>query len=98
MPTFTSTDKLAGNTASNITQNWTGTELSAFFNSGEVAYIFTQGSASLTWEIQHDLGTFPSVTAVDDYNRVFNGQIEYIDNNNITLTFSSAISGKAYLN
>ncbi len=98
MPEFTSTDKLVGNTTSNITQNWTGEELSSFFNTGEVAYVFEQVVPSATWSIAHNLGTFPSVTAVDGYNRVFNGQIEYIDNNNITLTFSSSISGKAYLN
>ena len=29
---------------------------------------------------------------------VIHGEVEYIDSNNVTLTFSAAFAGKAYLN
>lgn len=98
MPQFTSTDKLVGNNSSNVTQNWTGAELQAFFGASSDTYTFTQPSASSTWNIQHNLNKFPSVTVIDGYNRVFVGDIEYVDSNNITITFSAAVAGKAYLN
>ena len=59
---------------------------------------FTQGVPATTWNIQHDLGKFPSITVIDTADTVVTGQYEYIDNNNVTLTFSAAFAGKAYLN
>ncbi len=61
-------------------------------------FIFTQGVASTVWNINHSLCKFPSVTVVDTGDTVVVGQVEYIDNENITITFNSAFSGKAYLN
>ena len=59
---------------------------------------FTQGTPATTWNIQHDLGKFPSITVIDTADTVVTGQYEYIDNNNVTLTFSAGFAGKAYLN
>ena len=59
---------------------------------------FTQGVPATTWNIQHDLGKFPSITVIDTADTVVTGQYEYIDNNNVTLTFSAGFAGKAYLN
>lgn len=61
-------------------------------------YVHTQGVAASTWNVAHNLGKFPSVTVVDSANNVVVGAVEIIDNNNITLTFSGAFSGKAYIN
>jgi hypothetical protein len=55
-------------------------------------------AASTTWNIQHNLGKFPSITVIDTANTVVTGEYTYIDNNNVTLTFSAAFAGKAYLN
>ena len=59
---------------------------------------FTQGQPATLWTIQHNLNKFPSVSVVNNNNVVINGEITYIDNNNLTCTFSAGFSGKAYLN
>ena len=56
---------------------------------------FTQGVPAVTWNIQHNLGKFPSVSVVNNNNVVINGEITYIDNNNLTCNFSAAFAGKA---
>ena len=61
-------------------------------------FIFTQAVAATVWNINHSLCKFPSVTVVDTGDTVVVGQVEYIDNENIRITFNSAFSGKAYLN
>ena len=65
---------------------------------GTPTYIFNQGVAATVWNVNHNLGKFPSVTVIDTANTVVNGEYEYIDSNNITLKFSAAFAGKAYLN
>ena len=60
-------------------------------------YVFEQGSASATWEITHTLGGFPSVTIVDSANTHVFGEVQYNSNTQITVLFSAAFSGKAYL-
>lgn len=59
---------------------------------------FTQTVPSLVWSIQHNLGKFPSVSVVDTGNTTVISQIDYIDNNNLTITNSAQFAGKAYLN
>lgn len=50
------------------------------------------------WDIPHYLGMFPSVTTIDqDSERIF-GEVKYIDSNNIKISFSDPVSGKAFLN
>ena len=66
--------------------------------SGDASFTYSQAVAEDTWNIQHNMGKFPSITVIDTANTVVTGQYTYIDNNNITLTFSVAFAGKAYLN
>jgi hypothetical protein len=61
-------------------------------------FVFTQAVASSVWNITHNLNKFPSVTIVDSSNREVEGDVLYIDNNSITLNFSAAFTGKAYIN
>lgn len=61
-------------------------------------FLYTQSVASDTWNIQHNLNKFPAVMVTDSSNNVVVGDINYIDINNIVITFSGAFSGKAYLN
>jgi hypothetical protein len=61
-------------------------------------YTFTQSAAASTWTITHNLDRFPSVTTVDSAGSIINGAITYTDSNTITVVFTSATSGKAYLN
>lgn len=65
---------------------------------GTPTFIFNQGVPASTWNIQHNLGNFPSITVVDTAGTVVMGQYDYVDNNNITLTFAAGFAGKAYLN
>ena len=65
---------------------------------GVPTFVFTQGAAATQWSIQHNLGKFPSVSVINNNNVVINGEVKYIDNNNIQLNFSAGFSGKAYLN
>lgn len=61
-------------------------------------YKHVQGVSSATWTIAHNLDKFPSVTVKDSAGSIVIGEIQYNDTNNITLTFSGAFSGEAYLN
>ena len=65
---------------------------------GVPTFVFTQGVAATTWNIQHNLGKFPSVSVINNNNVVINGEVIYIDNNNVQLNFSAGFTGKAYLN
>ena len=65
---------------------------------GAPTFVFTQGAPATVWNIQHNLGKFPSVSVVNNNDLLMNGEITYIDNNNITCNFSAAFAGKAYLN
>ena len=65
---------------------------------GAPTFVFTQGIPATTWNIQHNLGKFPSVSVINNNNVIINGEVTYIDNNNVQLNFSAGFSGKAYLN
>ena len=54
--------------------------------------------ASASWVITHNLGRYPSVTVVDDNNKVVVGDVKYNSTNIITITFQSAFTGCAFLN
>ena len=64
----------------------------------DLTFIFNQAVASITWNITHNLGKFPSVTMVLNTGQKGYGDVVYIDENNLTITFASAESGKAYMN
>ena len=61
-------------------------------------FIFSQVQPATVWNVQHNLNNFPSITVIDNAGTVVSGQYTYIDNNNVTLTFSAGFAGKAYLN
>jgi hypothetical protein len=67
-------------------------------SSPDKTFEFTQGQPATTWNIQHDLNKFPSVSVINNNNVVINGEVTYIDKNNVQLNFSAGFSGKAYLN
>lgn len=64
----------------------------------EFAYIHVQSQASSTWNVTHNLNKYPSVTIVDSAETEVIGDVQYIDSNNLTITFTAAFSGKVYLN
>ena len=65
---------------------------------GAPTFVFTQGIPATTWNIQHNLAKFPSVSVINNNDVVINGEVTYIDNNNVQLNFSAGFTGKAYLN
>jgi len=67
-------------------------------NDGDKNYIFEQLTPSATWVISHSLNKKPSVVVVDSSGQVVVGAIVYNSDSQITLTFSGAFSGEAYLN
>lgn len=61
-------------------------------------FVFEQAVSSNLWIVEHNLNKKPSITVVDEYDRVVECQKEYLDNNTILLTFNFAFKGKVYLN
>lgn len=61
-------------------------------------YVHSQLSPASVWTIRHNLGWYPSVTAVDMSQNVFFGEVKYIDQNTCTLNLYSENSGYAYIN
>lgn len=63
-----------------------------------ITFIYNQLIASTTWSVAHNLGRFPVVTIVDSGGNVVIGDVQYVDQNNLTVSFSSSFGGNAYLN
>ena len=61
-------------------------------------YVHSQMSASDVWDITHNLNKRPGVTVIDSGDSVVMGDITYINDNRLVITFSAPFSGKAYLN
>lgn len=61
-------------------------------------YVHDQQVASTTWTVNHNMNKYPSVNIVDSANDEVTGDVKYNSLNQITITFTAAFSGKAYLN
>lgn len=61
-------------------------------------FIHNQIVSAQEWTIFHNLEKFPSVTIVDSSGNVVLGNVRYIDNMSILLTFTAPFSGRAYIN
>jgi hypothetical protein len=60
-------------------------------------FAFTQITPASTWNITHNLGINPAVTAVDSAGNVVEGTLLYLTSNTLRITFGIAISGSAYM-
>lgn len=65
---------------------------------GDLTFTHTQGVASDTWSVAHNLNKFPSVIIVNDSGMLIYADVEYVDINNVTITFAAPETGKAYFN
>ena len=63
-----------------------------------ISEVFEFTAAATTWTIEHNLGLYPSITTVDDNGEVIMGEVIYVSDNTIRVTFSEDVSGKAYIN
>ena len=61
------------------------------------SYVHDQMSASTLWTINHNLGRYPTPDVFDSDEEQVEGHIDHVTVNQLTITFSSAISGKAYM-
>ena len=63
-----------------------------------ISYIHRQQSAAAVWHIEHNLKRYPSVTVVDSADSKVTGDVDYIDDCTLTVSFVAPFSGSAYLN
>ena len=63
------------------------------------SFVFTQNCSDpqAIWYINHNLNLVPNVWAEDCNGDNISGVVDVVDNDTITLTFSSPVAGKAYL-
>lgn len=61
-------------------------------------YVHTQLVPAAEWFINHSLHKYCAVMIVDSADSVVIGDIQYIDMDNVKVTFTAAFSGKAYCN
>ena len=61
-------------------------------------YVHDQQVAASSWVINHNLGKFASIHIVDTAGDEIIGEVTYNTINRITVTFTSQVSGKAYIN
>lgn len=68
------------------------------FDTGDKHFTFIQDTASVSWMIAHGLNKYPSVTIVDSAGTQVEGDVDYISQNVVVVSFSAPFSGKAFLN
>lgn len=64
----------------------------------DVTYVHVQSVAASVWVIAHNLSKFPSIEVVDSGGTIVIGIVNYIDANNLTVTFSAPFGGRAFIN
>jgi hypothetical protein len=93
------TDIVTLEAGTNVTLTNTGNNiLIDVVDMGDKNYVHNQPVASITWTVQHNLDKFPSCTMVLSTGQQGYGDVTFIDENNLTITFAGAESGKAYIN
>jgi hypothetical protein len=65
---------------------------------GDLTYVHTQGAPSATWVITHGLGKYPAVDVVDSGGSVLIPSVHYDSVTQVTLSFGSPTTGKAFVN
>lgn len=64
---------------------------------GGVEYVHTQSTPALTWTINHNLGTYPSVLVLDANHRRIIPSLDYPSPNQTVISHTSPYAGTAYL-
>jgi hypothetical protein len=60
-------------------------------------FTYTQNTPASTWNITHNLGYNPAVSIIDSSGSQVEGSVTWVSNNSLSVTFSAAFSGVAYL-
>ena len=66
-------------------------------STGDKTEIITFNNTNVV-NVTHTLNKYPSVTVVTTANDIIYGEVQYATTSALTLTFTSAQSGKIYLN
>lgn len=66
-------------------------------SSSALGYTHVQGTPSAIWVITHPLSYYPNITVVDSTGSEVEGDVLYTSSTTLTVTFSGAFSGTAYL-
>jgi hypothetical protein len=61
------------------------------------SFTWEQQTNEIVWTIQHNLGYRPNVSIIDYGRNNIEADISHVDVNELTITFTSATSGYAYL-
>jgi hypothetical protein len=64
---------------------------------GLVSYRHLQNVVSTTWIINHNLNFYPNVTVYNTAGDQVEGLVTHDNENKLTITFSSAVAGKAHI-
>jgi hypothetical protein len=62
-----------------------------------VSYTHLQNTPASIWTVVHNLNFFPNATVFDSGESQVEGTTTHINETTLTISFSSAISGKAHL-
>lgn len=60
-------------------------------------HVHTQISAATVWAVTHSLNKKPAVSIIDSGGNLVRGDVDYIDNSSLTISFSAAFGGEAHL-
>lgn len=60
-------------------------------------FVHEQMTPESVWTVTHNLGFFPNVMTFDSAGSQVIGDVDHINQNSITITFSGSNSGEAYL-
>jgi hypothetical protein len=58
---------------------------------------YEQQAPSATWVVTHNLGRLPSVTIIDSGDNIVIGDVIFLNNNQVEISFTGSFAGKAYL-
>ena len=65
--------------------------------SAQIFYVHTQAVPSAVWTINHNLGGQPTAVVLDSAQTQCEGTFSYQCANQMVITFSSALTGTAYI-
>ncbi|MBX0328678.1 hypothetical protein K2Z83_13430 [Oscillochloris sp. ZM17-4] len=65
---------------------------------GDATYTFYQNAPSAEWHIPHPLSKRPSVSVQDSAGNLVIGDVQYLGNDQVVVTFRAPFSGRADLN
>lgn len=61
-------------------------------------FTYEQQTTAKIWRIEHNMNKYPAVVLVDNSGGNMEGRVVYIDQNNIEVHLTQALTGQAFLN